>query len=91
MANFCWVYFYLLLVLCFGLLFVNTLSREDSDSDSDTTAVYIVTLKQAPAAHSFEEELRKQNKSHKRFNHGAPSSGRINRLNKPRHDFVYPH
>ncbi|XP_022716492.1 subtilisin-like protease SBT2.2 isoform X2 [Durio zibethinus] len=79
MGNICWVC--LLLPLCFGL-FVNTLSQEDSDSDT-STAVYIVTLKQSPAAHYFEEELTRQ--SHHGFNH-ASTSGRLNRLNKPRNN-----
>ncbi|XP_021298545.1 subtilisin-like protease SBT2.2 [Herrania umbratica] len=79
MANVCWVY--LVLAVCFGL-FVNTLSQGDSDSDT-VTAVYIVTLKQAPAVHHFEEELRR--KGYQGFHHGV-ASGRLNRFHKPRNN-----
>ena len=82
MGNICWVY--LVMALCFGL-FVNTLGQEDSDSDT-ITAVYIVTLKQAPAAHYFEEELRRQ--SHHHGSNHSSSSGRLNRLHKPRHKIL---
>lgn len=78
MGNVCWVY--LVLAVCFGL-FVNTLSQGDSDSDA-ITAVYIVTLKQVPAVHHFEEELRR--KGYQGFHHGG-ASGRLNRFHKPRH------
>ncbi|KAE8655313.1 Subtilase family protein isoform 3 [Hibiscus syriacus] len=71
--------FLVLLPLCFGF-FVNTLSQEDSGSDASTD-IYIVTLKQAPAAHQFEEQLRRQ--GHHRFHNGS-SSGRLNRFHKPR-------
>ncbi|KAE8710984.1 hypothetical protein F3Y22_tig00110317pilonHSYRG00047 [Hibiscus syriacus] len=70
-----------LLPLCFGF-FVNTLSQEDSGSDA-ITAVYIVILKQAPAAHRFEEQLRRW--GHHRF-HNDSSSGRLNRFHKPRNN-----
>ncbi|KAE8726734.1 putative ribose-5-phosphate isomerase-like isoform X1 [Hibiscus syriacus] len=53
---------------------------EDSGSDA-ITAVYIVILKQAPAAHRFEEQLRRW--GHHRF-HNDSSSGRLNRFHKPR-------
>ncbi|XVF75004.1 hypothetical protein PTKIN_Ptkin13bG0154500 [Pterospermum kingtungense] len=80
MGKICWVC-YLVLGLCFGL-FVSTLSQDNS-SDSDTiTAVYIVTLRQAPAAHYLEEQLRRRG-HHRGFNHGF-ASGRSNRLHKPR-------
>ena len=81
MGSIYWVY--LVLALCFGL-FTTILSQEDSDSDT-ITSVYIVTLKQAPAAHYFEEELRRQ--SHHGFNHGS-TLGRLNRLHKPRHEIL---
>ncbi|EOY25590.1 Subtilase family protein isoform 1 [Theobroma cacao] len=79
MGNVCWVY--LVLAVCFGL-FVNTLSQGDSDSDA-ITAVYIVTLKQVPAVHHFEEELRR--KGNQGFHHGG-ASGRLNRFHKPRNN-----
>ncbi|XP_017979147.1 PREDICTED: subtilisin-like protease SBT2.2 isoform X2 [Theobroma cacao] len=78
MGNVCWVY--LVLAVCFGL-FVNTLSQGDSDSDA-ITAVYIVTLKQVPAVHHFEEELRR--KGYQGFHHGG-ASGRLNRNNSRSH------
>ncbi|PPD71829.1 hypothetical protein GOBAR_DD31269 [Gossypium barbadense] len=59
MGNFYCLYLVLLL-FCFGF-FVNTLSQADSSSDA-ITAVYIVSLKQAPAAHYFEEQLRRHNR-----------------------------
>ncbi|MBA0594751.1 hypothetical protein Gorai_011644, partial [Gossypium raimondii] len=73
MGNFYCLYLVLLL-FCFGFC-VNTLSQADSSSDA-ITAVYIVSLKQAPAAHYFEEQLRR----HNRHGHGNnsryhPSSG----------------
>ncbi|XVE89408.1 hypothetical protein DITRI_Ditri19aG0199300 [Diplodiscus trichospermus] len=74
MGNLYWVY--LMLAICSGF-FANTLSQEDSNSGT-ITAVYIVTLKQAPAAHHFEEELRRQSRHH------GSASGRLNRLHKPR-------
>ncbi|KAA3489458.1 subtilisin-like protease SBT2.2 [Gossypium australe] len=83
MGNFYCLYLGLLL-FCFGF-FVNTLSQADSGSDA-ITAVYIVSLKQAPAAHYFEEQLRRHNRHGHGFHHNSSSSsGRLNRLHKPRH------
>lgn len=75
---------YLVLGICFGFFLVNTLSQEVSDSDT-ITAVYIVTLKQAPAAHFFQEELRRRGGHHRGSNHSS-SSGRLNRFHKPRYE-----
>lgn len=69
-----WVH--LMVLLCFGM-FVGTLCQDDSD-DSATTAVYIVTLKQASVTHYY-GELRKETNV---FKHGGPS--RPNKLHKPR-------
>ncbi|GMI77454.1 hypothetical protein like AT4G20430 [Hibiscus trionum] len=69
MGKLCWVYL-VLLPLCFGL------SQEDSHPE-----VYIVTLKQAPSAHYFEEQLR----SHQGFNNGS-TSDRLSSLYKPRNN-----
>ncbi|KAE8658719.1 Subtilase family protein isoform 3 [Hibiscus syriacus] len=88
MGNFHCLYL-VLLPLCFGFL-VYTESREDSGSDA-ITAVYIVTLKQAPAAHRFEEQLRRRGHHHRhnhhRF-HNDSSSGRLNRFHKPRNNSI---
>ncbi|GAV57260.1 Peptidase_S8 domain-containing protein/Inhibitor_I9 domain-containing protein [Cephalotus follicularis] len=65
------------LVLWLGFLFVGTLCESQDDSDS-ITAVYIVTLKQAPASH-FNGELRREAHG---FKLGAAE--RLNRFNKPR-------
>ncbi|KAK7318709.1 hypothetical protein RJT34_03415 [Clitoria ternatea] len=51
--------------------------------DHATTAVYIVTLKQAPASHHQDELTRVVNN----LRHGAPGR-RITRLHKPRHQNV---
>ncbi|GLT76053.1 hypothetical protein SLA2020_477340 [Shorea laevis] len=64
-----------LLPLCLGLC-LNVFCQEDSDS---ITAVYIVTLRQAPVAHYYNEELRRQSHGFK-----LGESGRLNRLDKPR-------
>ncbi|XP_039023478.1 subtilisin-like protease SBT2.2 [Hibiscus syriacus] len=74
MGQLCWVYL-VLMSLAFGLG-SKTLSQEDPHSD-----VYIVTLKQAPSAHYFEEEVRK----HKGFNNGS-TSYRLSSLYKPRNN-----
>ncbi|TYI26545.1 hypothetical protein ES332_A05G120500v1 [Gossypium tomentosum] len=87
MGNFYCLYLVLLL-FCFGF-FVNTLSQADSGSDA-ITAVYIVSLKQAPAAHYFEEQLRRHNHHGHGFHHNSSSSsGRLNRLHKPRNNSRY--
>ncbi|KAI9197999.1 hypothetical protein LWI28_008337 [Acer negundo] len=61
-------------VLLLGFL-VCSLSQED-DSEDPITAVYIVTLKQAPSSHYYHQQLETKHK------HGA--SGRLSRLNTPR-------
>ncbi|GMI93216.1 hypothetical protein like AT4G20430 [Hibiscus trionum] len=78
MGKLFWVYL-VLLPLCFGLG-LNTSSQEDSHSHSDSDSdVYIVTLKQDPSAHYFEEEL---------SNNGS-SSERLNSVYKPRNNSSY--
>ncbi|XP_010529345.1 PREDICTED: subtilisin-like protease SBT2.2 [Tarenaya hassleriana] len=62
-------------VFCFGFL-SNTLGQDD-DSDMNTTAVYLVTLRQPPTVHLFEEEeLKRVGNSHHRSktNHGGTST-----------------
>uniref|UniRef100_A0A2C9W6P0 Peptidase S8/S53 domain-containing protein n=1 Tax=Manihot esculenta TaxID=3983 RepID=A0A2C9W6P0_MANES len=66
-----WVHF--VVVLCLGL-FVGISCQ--NDSDTSITAVYIVTLKQAPAAR-FNGELRKETNV---FNHRSPN--RRNKLHR---------
>ncbi|XP_050223650.1 subtilisin-like protease SBT2.3 [Mercurialis annua] len=61
-------------VLCLGIIL--SCSCQNSDFDS---AVYIVTLKQAPVAHYFESELKKETNV---FKH-SPSGGR-NKFHRPR-------
>ncbi|KAF2304591.1 hypothetical protein GH714_034536 [Hevea brasiliensis] len=70
-----WVH--LVVVLCLGL-FVGILC--ENDSDSAIAAVYIVTLKQAPAAHYYGELRRETNV----FKHGSPD--RRNKLHRPRNN-----
>ncbi|KAJ9183381.1 hypothetical protein P3X46_007243 [Hevea brasiliensis] len=69
----------LLVVFCLGL-FVGILCQ--NDSDSSITAVYIVTLKQAPAAHYY-GELKKETNV---FNHGSPH--RRKNLHGPRNKWI---
>ncbi|XP_021888223.1 subtilisin-like protease SBT2.2 [Carica papaya] len=75
MESFYWVR--LVLVLSLGL-FLGALCQDDSDSN--ITAVYIVTLKQAPAVHHFEGELVRGRHGSR---HGLPP-GRMSRFHKPR-------
>ncbi|KAA8544818.1 hypothetical protein F0562_019591 [Nyssa sinensis] len=65
----------LMVVLCLGLFIGYTSCQDNADA---VAAVYIITLKQAPAAHYY-DELRV--KSHG-FKDGA--SGTVNRLDTPR-------
>ncbi|CAL9241986.1 unnamed protein product, partial [Arabidopsis halleri] len=53
---------FLLLVISFVFLSNNTLGQQqqDDDNDDDDSAVYIVTLKQPPIVHLFEEQELKQ-------------------------------
>lgn len=57
----------MVMVLTLGLL-AGALCQVDDGSDNETTAVYIVTLKQAPASHYY-GELRKNTNV---FKHGVP-------------------
>ncbi|XVF23064.1 hypothetical protein REPUB_Repub13aG0005800 [Reevesia pubescens] len=83
MGYFCWVYF--VVALCFvEHVFANALTQQDSEDSDTITAIYIVTLKQAPAAYYFEEQLRRQNTHHQGFNHDS-TSGRLNRNNSRSH------
>ena len=65
-----WVH--LLVVLCLGMFMKSLCHVESTDAN-----VYIVTLRQAPAAHYY-GELRSD------FTHGSPSSERLN-IHKPRY------
>lgn len=57
-----------LLVISLGFLSNNILGQQDDDDDS---AVYIVTLKQPPIVHLFEEqELKQIRHKHQKSNHG---------------------
>ncbi|XP_044495419.1 subtilisin-like protease SBT2.2 [Mangifera indica] len=73
-----WVH---LMVLLFVGLFLCSLCQEDSDEV--TTAVYIVTLKQAPSVHQYAQELIRLNNKH-RFNNQDGNSSRLTRFQKPR-------
>lgn len=73
-----WVH---LMVLLFVGLFLCSLCQEDSDEV--TTAVYIVTLKQAPSVHQYAQELIRLNNKH-RFNNQDGNSSRLTRFRKPR-------
>ncbi|XP_051128881.1 subtilisin-like protease SBT2.3 [Andrographis paniculata] len=63
------------MVLCLGILIGCISAQDDEDSNA---AVYIVTLKQAPASHYYGELRVKQN----RHNNGSASKG-MNILDKP--------
>jgi hypothetical protein len=65
---------HLVLVLCFGV-FVNSFCQ--GESDANFTAVYIVSLRQAPSAH-YNGELTRDTTG---FKHASP--GRLN-IHKPR-------
>lgn len=69
------------MVLLFVGLFLSTLCQEDSDEA--ITAVYIVTLKQAPSSHSYGQELKRLNNKH-HFNNRHGNSSRLTRFQKPR-------
>ncbi|CAH8359671.1 unnamed protein product [Eruca vesicaria subsp. sativa] len=66
--------FLLLVMISFGFL-SNTLGQQqDDDGDDDDTSVYIVTLKQPPFVHLFEEEEVKQVRHrHQRAKYGHTS------------------
>ncbi|KAJ0016438.1 hypothetical protein Pint_11438 [Pistacia integerrima] len=70
-----------LMVLLFVGLFLSTLCQEDSDEA--ITAVYIVTLKQAPSAHSYAQELKRLSNTH-HFNNQHGNSSRLTIFQKPR-------
>ncbi|KAF5729261.1 subtilisin-like protease SBT2.5 [Tripterygium wilfordii] len=67
---------HLMVVLCLGIL-VGTLCQDFSDDE--TSAIYIVTLKQPPAAHYFGEELKTRTRGIKHA-----GAGRLTRWDKPR-------
>ncbi|KAJ7969229.1 Subtilisin-like protease [Quillaja saponaria] len=73
MGRIYWVH--LIVVICLGM-FVSSLCQDDSD---EITAVYIVTLRQAPVSHYYDELRRGVNG----IKHGA--SGRLTRFHKPRY------
>ena len=70
--------FLLLVMICFGFL-SNTLGQQQDDDGDDDTAVYIVTLKQPPFVHLFEEEDLKQI----RHRHQSPKHGHTSKF-KPK-------
>lgn len=74
-----------LVVLLLGFLVWTSFCRaqDDSEPDDEITAVYIVTLKQAPSVHRFAQVLRRGNKNHG-FHKKNGTSGRLSRLNNPR-------
>ncbi|WCJ24412.1 Subtilase family protein [Euphorbia peplus] len=76
MKRFYWLHL-LVVVICLGL-FLGVSCQDDDDSDSDS-AVYIVTLKQLPALHYYEQQLKKETNI---FKH-APSR-RPSRIHTPR-------
>lgn len=71
---------HLVLVLCLGM-FVNGLCQDESDGNF--TAVYIVTLRQAPVAHYYGGELTTD-----RIGLEHASSGRLD-IHKRRYLFLY--
>lgn len=73
--------FLLLVMISFGFL-SNILGQQQDDAgddDDDDTAVYIVTLKQPPFVHLFEEEELKQI----RHRHQSPMHGHTSKF-KPK-------
>ncbi|KAG5516017.1 hypothetical protein RHGRI_036907 [Rhododendron griersonianum] len=68
--------FQLMLVVCWGIFVGFTWCQDNADAVS---AVYIVTLRQAPASHYYGDELRVNTED---FDHGA--SGGTTRLDTPR-------
>ncbi|KAJ8758783.1 hypothetical protein K2173_000504 [Erythroxylum novogranatense] len=71
-----WVH--LTVVISLGM-FLGTLCQDDSDG-ANATAVYIVTLKQAPTAHYY-GELRKETNVFKHGPHGSPNKFKQTRNN----------
>ncbi|ESQ39518.1 hypothetical protein EUTSA_v10000774mg [Eutrema salsugineum] len=67
---------FLLLVISFGFL-SNTLGQQQGDDDGDDdddSAIYIVTIKQPPIVHLYdEEELKQIRQKHQRSKHGHTS------------------
>lgn len=65
------------LLFCVGLL-SNTLAQDNGDSDiNSTTSVYIVTMRQAPTLHLFQQQeavRRVRDKNHQRSRHGDTST-----------------
>lgn len=73
--------FQLMLVVCWGIFVGFTWCQDNADA---VTAVYIVTLRQAPASHYYGDELRVNAED---FDHGA--SGGTTRLDTPRYYFPW--
>lgn len=79
MGGICWVHL-MVGVLCLGV-WMEVLCQEDAAADA---AVYIVTLRQAPAVHYYGGDEMKWGSNE--LGHG--NQGRLNTLNKPRYLLV---
>lgn len=69
------VNFGVFLLFCFGFL-SNSFGQDNNAGDSDinsTTAVYIVTLRQAPSLHLFQQETEVKNRVRDKSKHGDTS------------------
>lgn len=73
----------IMVMISLGILVGYTWSQE---SENATTAIYIVTLKQAPASHSY-DVLLKVKGNHSKIG-GGSGSGRKNELVSPRYCFL---
>jgi len=77
MGNIYLAHLMVVVVVFLGVVFLPCLCQ--GDSDDDTTAVYVVTLRHAPVSHYYGELRREVNS----FKDAAPAPGRT-QFNKPK-------
>lgn len=77
----------LVLMMFLGMFIGGGWSQENGNADASSSAVYIVTLKQAPTSHSYDLMLKTKGGNHRsKIGHGFDSgSGRKSKLDKPRY------
>lgn len=77
----------LVLMIFLGMFIGGGWSQENGNADASSSAVYIVTLKQAPTSHSYDLMLKTKGGNHRsKIGHGFDSgSGRKSKLDKPRY------
>lgn len=77
----------LVLTMFLGMLVGGGWSQENGTAEASSSAVYIVTLKQAPTSHSYDLMLKTKGGNHRsKIGHGSGSgSDRKSKLDKPRY------